>query len=45
MPAAAFALLPTDRDVLLTLRRAPVAADDDPAALPHSPPLRFRRLP
>jgi hypothetical protein len=44
MPDAAFGLLPTDRDVLLTLRRAPVAADDDPAALPHSPPLRCRRL-
>jgi 4-amino-4-deoxy-L-arabinose transferase-like glycosyltransferase len=44
MPDAAFGLLPTDRDVLLTLRRAPVAAGDDPAALPHSPPLRLRRL-
>ena len=44
MPNAAFALLPKDRDVLLTLRRAPVAADDDPTRLPTSPPLRFRRL-
>ncbi|MBM4016504.1 MAG: DUF2142 domain-containing protein [Planctomycetes bacterium] len=44
MPDAAFGLLPTDRDVLLTLRRAPVGAGDDPAALPHSPPLRYRRL-
>lgn len=44
MPDAAFALLPKDRDVQLTLRRAPVAADDDPTQLPTSPTLRFRRL-
>jgi hypothetical protein len=43
LPAIALAMLPADRDVLLRLRRVPAAAGDDPALLPASTALPFRR--
>ena len=43
MARAGRPMLPTDVDLQLRLRRVPTRADEDPATLPHSPPLPFRR--
>jgi hypothetical protein len=43
LPAAAFAFLPRGVEVSLVLRRVPTDAAQDPARLPRSAPLAFRR--
>ncbi|MCU0863787.1 MAG: glycosyltransferase family 39 protein [Planctomycetes bacterium] len=43
LPDAIWSMLPSDVDLQLRLRRIPTRADEDPATLPHSPPLPFRR--
>ena len=43
LPEAAWQLLPRDVDLFLRLRRVPSSRDDDPALLPASAPLPFRR--
>ena len=45
LPEVAMNLLPVDVDVFFRLRRVPGTPDEDPATLPVSEPLPFRRLP
>jgi hypothetical protein len=43
LPAPAWGLLPVGVDLSLVLRRVPTTADEDPATMPRSAPLPFRR--
>lgn len=43
LPAPAWSLLPVGVDLSFVLRRVPTTADEDPATMPRSAPLPFRR--